>query len=163
NEVVDLHFVCAEVVAFVAPLAVAERKRLALTGTESPVWINGNGTLLFQAVRNVVDNAINFTKSGTTVEINVKPTGTASVGDEGPGVSDEERELIFQRFWRRNRSEQFGGAGLGLSIVSRIVEAHGGTVRVENRPTGGAIFYLNLCVAAELNSAVSSNTSHRDA
>jgi signal transduction histidine kinase len=111
--------------------------------------------LLFQAVRNVVDNAINVTKLDTTVEVKVKPTGTICVIDEGPGVSDEESRLIFQRFWRRNRDRQFGGAGLGLSIVSRIVEAHGGSVKVVNRPTGGAIFYLNLSGAAELNADAS--------
>jgi len=67
--------------------------------------------------------------------------------DEGPGIKDEERELIFQRFWRRDR-RRAGSAGLGLSIVQRIADAHGAAVSVENRPTGGAVFCLRFARSA---------------
>jgi signal transduction histidine kinase len=63
--------------------------------------------------------------------------------DEGPGVALGERELIFRRFWRRDRSRSHG-AGLGLAIVARIIEAHAGKIEVANRPTGGAVFSLTL-------------------
>jgi signal transduction histidine kinase len=58
-------------------------------------------------------------------------------------VAPNERELIFRRFWRRDRSRSHG-AGLGLAIVARIVEAHAGKIDVVNRPTGGAVFSLTL-------------------
>jgi signal transduction histidine kinase len=67
--------------------------------------------------------------------------------DEGPGIADDERELIFQRFWRRDR-RRAGSAGLGLSIVQRIAEAHAATVSVENRPMGGANFSLRFARGA---------------
>ena len=63
--------------------------------------------------------------------------------DEGPGIKEDERELIFQRFWRRDR-RRTGNAGLGLSIVQRIADTHAATVSVENRPTGGANFSLSF-------------------
>uniref|UniRef100_UPI0011471FF3 sensor histidine kinase n=1 Tax=Acinetobacter baumannii TaxID=470 RepID=UPI0011471FF3 len=59
----------------------------------------------------------------------------------GPGIASEERELIFQRFWRRERSKS-EGAGLGLAIVRKIVDAHEAEVRVENGPEGGAVFKM---------------------
>ena len=59
---------------------------------------------------------------------------------------DDDRELIFRRFWRQDR-RRTGGAGLGLSIVQRIAEAHAGTIGVENRPSGGADFSLRLRTA----------------
>ena len=153
NELVDLRTVCAEVVALVAPVALNQQKQIALTGTEKPVWVMGNGNLMFQALRNIVDNAIAHTGAGTTVEVEVRPDGSLRVLDEGPGVPEDKREMIFRRFWRRDRNGQSTGAGLGLSIVARIVEAHGGSVEVENRRGGGAIFSLKFHLAPELQPA----------
>ncbi len=99
--------------------------------------------MLFQAIRNLVENALAHTPQGTTVEVKVEPQGVARVMDRGPGVAAAERELVFQRFWRRDRSES-GGAGLGLSIVWRVVEAHSGFVTVESRAGGGAAFVIRL-------------------
>ena len=93
--------------------------------------------MLSRAIRNLVENAINYSPPGTTVEIVVEESGMVRVLDEGPGIADDERELIFQRFWRRDR-RRAGSAGLGLSIVQRIAEAHAAIVSVENRPMGGA-------------------------
>jgi len=73
----------------------------------------------------------------------VENNGMVHVLDEGPGINEDERELIFQRFWRRDR-RHVGGAGLGLSIVRRIAEAHAAIVSVKNRPTGGANFCLQF-------------------
>jgi signal transduction histidine kinase len=66
-----------------------------------------------------------------------------SVIDQGPRVLKVECVLIFQRFWRRDRSRP-GSAGLGLSIVQRIVEAHGGTIAVNDNSGGGAVFTIQL-------------------
>ncbi len=143
KEAVSLREVCADVVAALAPIAIAQKKDIALTGSNSAVLVKGNGVMLHQAVRNLAENALRHTPVGTTVEINVANEGAVRVLDEGPGVAPTERELIFRRFWRRDRSRSHG-AGLGLAIVARIVEAHAGKIDVVNRPTGGAVFSLTL-------------------
>jgi signal transduction histidine kinase len=145
-EKADLHSICAEVAAFIAPLALAQGKTIALTGTRGPVWIKGNPETLFRAIRNLAENAINHTPQGTLVEIDVAENGTVRVLDDGPGIPENEREVIFRRFWRRDRRRP-GSAGLGLSIVSRIVEAHAGSITVENRDQGGAAFALHFAPA----------------
>jgi signal transduction histidine kinase len=99
--------------------------------------------MLSRAIRNLVENAINYSPPGTTVEIVVESSGLVRVLDEGPGIKEDERELIFQRFWRRDR-RRAGSAGLGLSIVHRIAEAHAAIISVEGRPTGGAQFSLSF-------------------
>jgi signal transduction histidine kinase len=143
HEKADLQSISAEVAAFLAPLALAQGKNVALSGTKDPVWIKGNPETLFHAIRNLTENAINHTPPETTVEIEVAETGIVRVLDDGPGIPENERELIFRRFWRRDR-RQPGSAGLGLSIVSRIVEAHAGSIAVTNRAGGGAAFALSF-------------------
>ncbi|HTT82208.1 MAG TPA: HAMP domain-containing sensor histidine kinase [Rhizomicrobium sp.] len=142
-ETVDLHGICSEVAASLAPIAIAQKKDIALTGAEPPVFVRGNAPMLHRAIRNLAENALRHTPEGTSVEIGVSRDGAVSVSDEGPGVAPAERELIFRRFWRRDRSRA-DGAGLGLAIVSRIVEAHAGKIDVENRASGGAMFSIRL-------------------
>lgn len=143
----DLHEVAADVIAFVAPLALALRREIALTGVEGPVWVSGNREMISRAIRNLADNAIKHAPEGTTIEIVVASDGSIGVCDEGPGVSAEERELIFHRFWRRDRRST-GSSGLGLSIVRRIAELHGAEITVENRSPRGAKFTLHFALAA---------------
>ncbi len=131
-ETVDLHGICSEVAASLAPIAIAQKKDIALVGAEAPVPVRGNAPMLHRAIRNLAENALRHTPEGTSVEIGVSRDGVVSVSDEGPGVPASERELIFRRFWRRDRSRA-DGAGLGLAIVSRIVEAHAGQIEVSNR------------------------------
>jgi len=142
-EKADLRAICAEVAEFAAPLALAKGKNIALSGSDASVWVNGNPEMLSRAIRNLVENAINHSPPGTTVEIVVESSGMVRVLDEGPGIKEDERELIFQRFWRRDR-RRTGNAGLGLSIVQRIADTHAATISVENRPTGGANFSLSF-------------------
>jgi signal transduction histidine kinase len=142
-EKADLRSVTAEVAEFVAPLALAQGKDVALLGTADPVWVKGNPEMLGRAIRNLSENAINHTAPGTTVEFIVDDNGTVSVLDQGPGVAEDERNLIFQRFWRRDRRKA-GSTGLGLSIVQRIAELHSAVVTVENRDPSGARFSLKF-------------------
>ena len=139
----DLHAVCSEVAETIAPLALSQGKDIALDSADEPVWIRGNAEMLYRAVRNLVENAINHTPPGTTAEIVVKADGTVTVLDHGPGIQEADRQFLFRRFWRRDRY-QTGGAGLGLSIVRTIAEAHGANISVENEPGGGARFSLRF-------------------
>ena len=69
-----------------------------------------------------------------------------SVSDEGPGIPEEDLSRVFERFYRvdKSRARDPGGTGLGLAIVKHLIELHGGTVRAENRPGGGARFVLRI-------------------
>jgi signal transduction histidine kinase len=143
NSRADLQHVCAEAVAFMAPLVVDRDRTIALTGAETPVWVHGHAEALFRAVRNLVENAIRHTPAGGAIEVDVSADGTVRVLDEGPGVPLGERETIFKRFWRRDRARP-DSRGLGLAIVTRVAAAHGGTISVDDRPGGGAVFTLRL-------------------
>jgi len=143
EEKADLRSVAAGVAEFVAPLALAQGKDVALSGVSEPVWVKGNPEMLGRAIRNLAENAINHTETGSTVEFVVEDNGTVSVLDRGPGVSEDEREFIFRRFWRRDRRKQ-GSTGLGLSIVHRIAELHSAVITVENRDPHGARFTLKF-------------------
>ena len=151
GERVDLHRLCGEVVEFIAPLALVQGKDIALSSASGPVWVKGDHEMLYRAVRNLVENAVNHTPKGTTVEIVVDASGEVSVLDNGPGIRPDQHELIFQRFWRADRRRV--GAGLGLAIVQRIAQAHGGMVTGENRTGGGARFALRLVPADRDGSA----------
>ncbi|MCA1466385.1 sensor histidine kinase N-terminal domain-containing protein [Bradyrhizobium sp. IC3195] len=146
DETADLRAVCAEVVGSIAPFAIAQRKDIALKGTEAPVLIHGNSEMLQRAVFNLAENAIKFTAEGTTVEVEMGEDGSVRVRDSGPGIGEGERELIFQRFWRADRRRS-DGAGLGLSIVRAVADDHAATVSVENLPGGGAEFTLRFRLA----------------
>jgi signal transduction histidine kinase len=99
--------------------------------------------MLFRAVRNLVENAIRYTANATMVEVEVGDSGAVTVKDRGPGIPDAERELIFRRFWRRDRRTG-PNAGLGLSIVQRAIQIHGGMIGVGQRDGGGAVFSISL-------------------
>ncbi|MEX2466154.1 MAG: ATP-binding protein [Gemmatimonadota bacterium] len=98
--------------------------------------------LVGQVVWNLVENALRFSASGTNVRVRVEaapPDVRLVVDDDGPGFPPEEVDHVFDRFFRVDRARAHtGGIGLGLSIVKAVVEAHGGSVRAENRAGGGA-------------------------
>jgi signal transduction histidine kinase len=153
DELIDLQNIASGVVGFMAPLALAQDKNIALMGVEAPVWIRGNSDAVFQAIRNVVENAIRHTAPGTTVEVEIGKRGSVRILDRGSGIPEKDHELIFRRFWRRDRRRS-GSTGLGLAIVSRIIEAHAGTITVQNRPEGGAAFVLNFNLSRESKGSV---------
>ncbi|EAQ37601.1 Signal transduction histidine kinase [Nitrobacter sp. Nb-311A] len=143
EEIADLHEVCVEVAEFIAPLALKQGKSIELMCADEPVLVKGNAEMIRRAARNLVENAIHHTPQGTSIELIVSTDGSISVIDNGDGVPWADREFIFQRFWRRS-PHTAGGAGLGLSIVEKIVEAHQGSVAVEDAPGRGAKFTMRF-------------------
>ncbi len=106
------------------------------------VPLEGRPEALARAVRNLVDNAVKFGGDGP-VEV-VVDGGTLTVHDAGPGVPEEDRERIFERFHRLEPHRDQPGSGLGLSIVRQVAEVHGGGVDVGESPLGGAAFTLRV-------------------
>jgi signal transduction histidine kinase len=96
-----------------------------------------------QVLINLLSNAQRYSPGGGCISIGHETVGgeeVLSVTDSGPGVPDEDRELIFEPFYRGDRS----GLGLGLAIAKSIVELHGGRIWVEASPTGGSTFAVAL-------------------
>jgi signal transduction histidine kinase len=98
-------------------------------------------------MKEIVRNALIHAPPKTEVTVSTHADGSVSVADDGPGITPEDRERIFDRFWR-GQSPSAPGAGLGLPIVKEIMKAHGGSVTVENRPGGGAMFTLHFASVA---------------
>ena len=127
NEPVDLDEVVRQVV---------DRYGDARLTACEPVEVRGDALDLSRVLTNLLDNAVRHTTA--TVEVALRRDGTLTVTDDGPGVPEEDRERVFNRFTRLDsgRSRDEGGAGLGLAIVRETVRAHGGTVRLEDACPG---------------------------
>ncbi len=114
-----------------------------------PIEVMGDATGLRQVVDNLLGNVRSHTPPGTRTLVRVdedQAGAVITVSDDGPGMPPEEAEHVFERFYRADpsRSRTHGGAGLGLSIVSAIVAAHGGTVEAQRGEGGGATFIVHL-------------------
>jgi signal transduction histidine kinase len=145
DETVDLSQLIKDLAAYIAPLVIKEGRSIEALGADRPVEINANAFAIEQALRNLVENAIKYSSRGSTITIALIDQGNEyqlRVIDRGRGVPQEARELIFERFRRADR--RGAGSGLGLSIVRRVAEAHGGRVSVEDAPEGGAVFILHF-------------------
>ena len=143
-EEVDLADLGVDVIADLAPLAIAEGKEIVLERAAVPVRRHGKRAALSDAVRNLVENALRFTARGGVVTVLIDPAGAIVVRDQGPGVPAENRDRVFEPFWRASTG---GGAGLGLAIVAETAAAHGGSVSVTDAPGGGADFRHSLPAA----------------
>jgi two-component system OmpR family sensor kinase len=128
--------------------AVAPQREITLHAPTTTM-VAGDDTRLRQVLGNLVRNALVHTPSRTPIEIGVTTqNGTAylTVADHGPGLNAEDRKRIFEPFYRADpsRSRDSGGAGLGLSIVTAVVAAHGGRIEVKETSGGGATFEVEL-------------------
>jgi two-component system OmpR family sensor kinase len=147
---VDLVALCAEAVQTAS--TVGPEWPLTFVATE-PIEVMGDATALRQVVDNLLGNVRAHTPPGTAARVAVSrepEEAVVTVADNGPGMSAEEAAHIFERFYRSDpsRSRTHGGAGLGLSIVSAIVQAHGGSVGAEGQAGVGTTFTVRLPVAA---------------
>jgi two-component system OmpR family sensor kinase len=151
KDAVDLRTIATDAVADAR--VVAPQRRISLSAN-GPVIVTGDDTRLRQVLGNLVRNALVHTPQQTPIEVAVETddsVGRLSVSDHGPGLAAEDVERIFEPFYRADpsRSRDRGGAGLGLSIVSAVVTAHGGRVKVSETDGGGATFEVELPLAAE--------------
>ncbi len=114
---------------------------LAISADLEPWTMRGNPALLERAVVNVLDNAAKWTPPGGTVRVELR-RGVVRVTDSGPGIAAADLPRVFDRFYRADSARSTPGTGLGLSIVRQVVDNHGGSVRAERAPGGGARFSL---------------------
>ncbi len=126
-----------------------DEERLRLVTQTHPVIISGDKARLQQVVTNLLTNALKFVPPGGAVVISthrVGPSAQLTIYDDGPGISTEDLDHIFERFYRGHQVRT-GGSGIGLAVVAALVQAHGGEVTASNQPTGGACFNIRLPVS----------------
>jgi signal transduction histidine kinase len=132
---------------------VAEERGIAvsLALPPEPVMAVVDAVRLGQVVNNLLDNALKYTPSDGRVALALRREAqeiVLTVSDTGPGIPLAEREAVFRRLYRRDASRSQRGLGLGLSLVKAIVEAHAGSVRLDDAPGGGARFEVRLPVGS---------------
>jgi two-component system, OmpR family, sensor kinase len=153
-EPVDLLEVTRDVVHDARVLAPDRTIGLELLGEGAPVVL-GDESRLRQVVMNLVTNSVTHTPAGTPVAVTLEVTPAADAGpdrvllavtDQGPGLTEQDRAQVFERFYRADpsRTRAAGGSGLGLSIVAALVAAHGGRVGVQSAPGEGSRFLVEL-------------------
>ena len=159
---VDLLALAADAVADASAVAPDRRIELVVSsGDDQPrhaLVVLDDAQRLRQVLANLVDNALRHTPAGSPVEVRVgeaaldgRPGAAVEVVDHGPGLTPEQTEQVFERFYRADpvRSGGDGGTGLGLSIVAALVAVHGGTVQVDSVPGRGARFRVVLPLAPD--------------
>jgi signal transduction histidine kinase len=135
---IDLSQVAADVIEFYEP--IAEHKRVALSiadGACAPML--GDASLLFEALSNLVDNALKFTPPGGAVNVRVFASGDiqgVEVSDTGPGIPSNQREAVLRRFYRAEQSRHTPGSGIGLALVAPVAGLHEMMVRVGDANPG---------------------------
>jgi two-component system sensor histidine kinase MprB len=132
-----------EVVAAAVEVAASHFPEVRFTVDARPTVVEGDPDRLARAVANLLDNAGKWSPPGGEVVVGVSG-GEVTVRDHGPGIAPEHAQQVFQRFWRAPDARRKPGSGLGLAIVQQVAESHGGEVRVEQAPGGGALLRLRL-------------------
>jgi signal transduction histidine kinase len=148
DQAVDVATLGRDLVSDMAPLAIRSGRQIRFSPPAQPGLVRGDGQALRSALANLVDNALRTEPEGGSVELRMTARDgrvTVDVADHGPGVAPEDRELVFEPFWRKTGREP--GAGLGLSIARTIARLHRGSLTVSETPGGGATFTLELPAA----------------
>ena len=143
---VELSDILRDIVTLITP--AAEERGVKITLEQWRGTVIGDHERLTEALINIVENAVKYTTSGGAVSVSVDDTSqyaVVNVKDTGIGISSEDREVIFERFYRVDKSrESVPGTGLGLSIVKAIIEAHHGKIEVESKEGKGSCFKVYL-------------------
>ena len=142
NEVVDVRQLVLAMVLDYMPLAVASNRNIEFDRPPEPAIVRCDPHALERVILNLVENACRAEPERGSVIVRVHPGVTIEVVDHGEGVHVDDREKIFEPFWRKSGATP--GAGLGLAITKEIVEAHGGAISVAETPNGGATFRVTL-------------------
>jgi two-component system sensor histidine kinase CreC len=146
-EPVELDAVVRTVAESHEPLLAGKNVRMEIAAPDR-LTLDGNPFLLHQALENLVHNAIEFSPEGGTVKVEVtadRDRATIAITDEGPGIPAYALDRIFDRFYSLGRpGTGRKSTGLGLNLVREVAKSHGGTIRVVNRPEGGALAELVL-------------------
>ncbi|HEX5038651.1 MAG TPA: HAMP domain-containing sensor histidine kinase [Candidatus Limnocylindria bacterium] len=148
-ETFDARALVEEAVAAIGPMAAARDQTIRVELPDEPIQVTGDRRRLEQALLNLAANAQKFSPSGAEVVIRLAADGGAvrwTVTDHGPGISDEERARLFERFFvgTSDRQAAGGGAGIGLPTALAVAQAHGGTIEVESALGEGSKFHLVL-------------------
>ena len=149
---VSMQAVVAEAVARISPFGRAKSIEIVRTVPDVPVEVGGDMRQLVSAVSNLVENAVKYSGSGSSVTVHLdsdEQTCRVSVSDSGIGIAPEHLDRVFERFYRADpgRARETGGTGLGLAIVRHIATNHGGEVTVTSTEGEGTTFTLHIPVA----------------
>jgi two-component system sensor histidine kinase SenX3 len=150
-EIVDLHDVMAEAIDRNEQLAAS--RKIRLNSEKAPkLEVFGNKEMLITAVKNLIENAITYSEPGTSVGIGCsakESIAEITVTDSGAGISPENQQRIFERFYRADpsRSRETGGTGLGLSIVKHVAKIHRGEIKLFSQVGVGSTFTLRVPLA----------------
>ncbi len=145
-ERIDLGLLVSEIATEFS--AVAARRSISVaasTVATEDLGIRGDGPAIRRAISNLVSNAVRLAPPDSSIQLEARPIGDCvdvTVIDEGPGIDASQHDAIFQQFWRGQ--DVGAGSGLGLSIVRRIAERHGGTATVQSAVGEGSTFTLRL-------------------
>ena len=126
---------------------IADERRITITVEAEDVMISADRQRMAQAIGNLMDNALKYTPEDGAVTLTASTSNNKiifAVRDTGAGIPFEERERIFDKLYRLDKSRSAKGLGLGLSLVRAVIAAHGGKVWVTNAPEGGSIFTIEL-------------------
>jgi len=151
----DVRQIFSGVIADLSPTIEAKGQRVAIDVPQDATQVDGDPAKLHDIVRNLVENAVNYSPDGADVKLAASRENgkyTITVADSGPGIPPEDLSRVFERFYRVDKSRSRpGGTGLGLAIVKHLVELHGGEARAENAPAGGAVFTVTMPVASDFS------------
>ncbi|WP_294335168.1 HAMP domain-containing sensor histidine kinase [uncultured Sphingomonas sp.] len=147
-ETFDARLLAQDTIGLHAPQILAAGDTIALDAPSSPVPIRGNPVLAGVALANLITNASRHTPPGTVIDVLVGPDGVLLVQDNGPGIAASNPQDATQRYWRADH-QRSDGAGLGLSIVRRIMDVHKGRLTVQSRPGEGTCISLRFPLAPE--------------
>ncbi len=147
TELLDL----ADVVVAAATRARSRVPDIEVALDVTSVWVSGRPAGLQRAVLNLIDNAGKWSPADRPVQVRLRAEGASAVlevDDAGPGIDAADVPRVFDRFYRADSARALPGSGLGLSIVQRVVDAHGGRVTVARSARGGALLRVDLPAAA---------------
>lgn len=135
---IDLNAIARETGMLWVPRAIERNIDLGFSGSDRPAHIRGDVLLLQELISNLIDNAVRYGRDGgsITVLVRARPVPQLIIDDDGPGIPEQERGKVFERFYRMPGSPG-GGSGLGLAIVREIAQAHGAELQLE-KPEGGS-------------------------